>query len=263
MSDLNTEKDLISNEAIYQETLFLLRLELAKLQDALTKKNDKVVIIFEGRDASGKDGTIRRITKCLNPKAVKVKSLDKPTDREKNSWYFQRFVPHLPAAGELVFFNRSWYNRAGVEKVMGFCTEQESHEFMEAAPEFESGLVRSGIKLLKYYLDISKEEQKKRIEDRCLNPLKQWKMKPTDKEALSLWEAYSEARNIMFAKTHSEHSPWTIVRANDKKVARLNIIKDMLRRLDYNGKNQDLILPSPDIIFNYDGILFDKGIIEL
>lgn len=245
----------------YKETLRLLQIELVKLQKHIIKKNDRILIIFEGRDAGGKDGTIKRITQYLSPRETRIVALGKPSDRDLTSWYFQRYVEYLPAADELVLFNRSWYNRAGVERVMGFCTDKEYHEFLEAVPDFEQMLVRSGIKLLKYYLDISRDEQKIRLKDRVQNPLKQWKVSPIDKVAQKHWDDYSQARNIMFARSHHLAAPWTIVRADDKQLARLNLIKDMLFRIDYKGKDEDLILPNANIVFNYEEAYLKNGMI--
>lgn len=236
----------------YKDTLSKLQIELVKLQRHFIKCDDKILIILEGRDASGKDGTIKRIVQHLSPRETRVVALGKPSDRDRTSWYFQRYVPHLPAAQELVLFNRSWYNRAGVERVMGFCTEAEHEEFMGSVANFENMLVRSGVKLLKYYLDIDKAEQKRRLKDRKANPLKQWKISPIDDQALDYWKAYSAARNEMLARTHHAVVPWTLVRANDKRLARLNIIKDLLGRLHYKGKDKRLIHPDPQIVFTYD-----------
>jgi polyphosphate kinase 2 len=245
----------------YKDTLRLLQIELVKLQKHIIKKNDRVLILFEGRDAGGKDGAIKRITQYLSPRETRIVALGKPSDRDNTCWYFQRYVPHLPAADEIVFFNRSWYNRAGVERVMGFCSDQEYHDFLETVPDFEQMLVRSGIKLLKYYLDISRDEQKKRLKDRQQNPLKQWKVSPIDKAAQKHWDDYSLARNTMLARTHHLLAPWTIVRADDKQTARINVIKDMLFRLDYKDKNEALILPDADIVFNYDESYLQNGMI--
>ncbi len=245
----------------YKETLRLLQIELVKLQKHIIKKNDRVLIIFEGRDAGGKDGTIKRIIEYLSPRETRIVALGKPSDRENSSWYFQRYVPHLPADDEMVFFNRSWYNRAGVERVMGFCTDQEYHEFLETVPDFEQMLVRSGIKLLKYYLDISRDEQKKRLKDRQQNPLKQWKISPIDKAAQKHWDDYSLARNTMFARTHHLSAPWTIVKADNKQVARINVIKDMLFRLSYKDKDEALILSDVNIVFNYEESYLQNGMI--
>ena len=245
----------------YKQTLRLLQIELVKLQKYIIKKNERVLIILEGRDAGGKDGTIKRITQYLSPRETRIVALGKPSDRDNSCWYFQRYVPHLPAADEIVFFNRSWYNRAGVERVMGFCTDREYHDFLENVPDFEQMLVRSGIKLLKYYLDISCDEQKKRLKDRQENPLKQWKVSPIDKAAQKHWDDYSLARNTMFARTHHLLAPWTVVRADDKQAARINVIKDMLFRLDYKEKDEALILPDANIVFNYDESYLQNGMI--
>ena len=224
----------------YKDNLRKLQVELVKLQRHFIKCNDKILIILEGRDAAGKDGTIKRIVQHLSPRETRVVALGKPSDRDRASWYFQRYVPYLPAAQELVLFNRSWYNRAGVERVMGFCTEAEHEEFMGSVSDFENMLIRSGIKLLKYYLDISKAEQKKRLKDRKADPLKQWKSSPIDDQALKYWKEYSVARNEMLARTHNPVAPWTLVRANNKHLARLNIIKDVLTRLHYTDKYKRL-----------------------
>ncbi len=242
---------LISKKS-YKDSLRKLQVELVKLQRHFIKCDDKILIILEGRDASGKDGTIKRIVQHLSPRETRVVALGKPSDRDRTSWYFQRYVPYLPAAQELVLFNRSWYNRAGVERVMGFCTEAEHEEFMGSVANFEHMLVRSGVKLLKYYLDISKAEQKRRLRNRKTDPLKQWKVSPIDDQATKHWKAYSRARNEMLARSHSKMAPWTLVRANDKRLARLNIIKDLLGRLHYKGKDKRLIRPDRQIVFAYD-----------
>lgn len=243
----------------YQDGLRKLQIELVKLQRHFIKCDDKILIILEGRDGSGKDGTIKRIVQHLSPRETRVVALGKPSDRDRTSWYFQRYVPYLPAARELVLFNRSWYNRAGVERVMGFCTEAEHEEFMGSVSDFENMLVRSGVKLLKYYLDIGKTEQKKRLQDRKSDPLKQWKVSPIDDQAVKYWKAYSLARNEMLARTHSPTAPWTLVRANDKRLARLNIIKDLLSRLHYANKDERLIRADPQIVFAYDVSNLEKG----
>lgn len=235
--------------------------ELVKLQSHIIKNNDKILIIFEGRDAGGKDGTIKRIIEHLSPREIRVVALGKPSDRDLGTWYFQRYTPHLPAAQEMVLFNRSWYNRAGVERVMGFCGDDEYHEFIDTVALYEQMLVRSGIKLLKYYLDISQAEQKKRLKDRDKDPLKQWKISPIDKVAQKHWHQYSEARNIMFARTHHLAAPWTVVRADDKKAARINVIKDILFRLNYKGKHDSLIIPDTNIVFNYEESYLHNGMI--
>jgi polyphosphate kinase len=248
----------ISKET-YKNSLRKLQIELVKLQRHFIKCNDKILIILEGRDASGKDGTIKRIIQHLSPRETRVVALGKPSDRDRTSWYFQRYVPYLPAAQEFVVFNRSWYNRAGVERVMEFCTEAEHEEFMGSVSNFESMIVGSGVKLLKYYLDISKTEQEKRLEDRRSDPLKQWKVSPIDDQAIKRWKAYSVARNEMLARSHNPMAPWTVVHANDKRLARLNIIKDLLGRLHYTGKNKRLIRPDPQIVFAYDVSTLENG----
>lgn len=251
-----------SVEPNYKHALHALQIELVKLQSHIIKHNDRILIIFEGRDAGGKDGTIKRIIQHLSPREIRVVALGKPSDHDVNTWYFQRYTSHLPAAQEMVLFNRSWYNRAGVERVMGFCSDAEYHEFIETVADYEQLLVRSGIKLLKYYLDISKSEQKNRLAARREDPLKQWKFSPIDKASQKLWHEYSEARNIMLARTHHLSAPWTIVRANDKSLARINIIKDILFRLDYKGKNPAQVLPDADIVFNYQESCLHNGMIE-
>ena len=243
----------------YKDSLRKLQIELVKLQRHFIRCDDKILIIFEGRDAAGKDGTIKRIVQHLSPRETRVVALGKPSDRDRSSWYFQRYVPYLPAAQELVLFNRSWYNRAGVERVMGFCSDAEYEEFMDTVLDFEHMLVRSGIKLLKYYLDISKPEQKQRLNERKIDPLTQWKISPLDAKALKKWQPYSLARNEMLARTHNPITPWTVVRADDKQLARLNIIKDLLSRLHYADKDEQLILPDPHIVFTYDTSNLENG----
>lgn len=246
----------------YRKTLHALQVELVKLQRHFIKCNDKILIIFEGRDASGKDGTIKRIVQHLSPRETRIVALGRPSDRDHTSWYFQRYVPYLPAAQELVLFNRSWYNRAGVERVMGFCTDVEYEEFMDSVSEFEHMLVRSGIKLLKYYLDISKREQKKRLNERMTDPLTQWKVSALDDQAIKKWKPYSLARNEMLARSHNTMTPWTIVRADNKCLTRLNVIKDLLSRLNYADKDERLVLPDPRVILTYDATYLENGVLE-
>ncbi|ATY85513.1 polyphosphate kinase 2 [Kyrpidia spormannii] len=231
--------------------MYPLYVELVKWQRHLIQADERVVILIEGRDAAGKDGMIKTFVKHLSPRETRVVALGKPSDREQTCWYFQRYVPHLPASHEMVIFNRSWYNRAGVERVMGFCTEEQYEEFMQTVPLFEQMLVRSGIKLFKYYLDISKGEQKKRLKDRRENPLKQWKVSPVDEKSQALWDSYSRARNAMFSRTHHALAPWIVVRADDKRAARENLIKDFLSRVSYEGKNEALARPDPHVVFLY------------
>ncbi len=235
----------------YKKTLRQLQIELVKLQNTLIKSDAKILIIFEGRDSSGKDGTIKRITEHLSPRETRVVALGKPSDKDLSCWYFQRYTAHLPSAQEMVLFNRSWYNRAGVERVMELCSDEQYHEFLDTVLNYENMLIRSGIQLFKYYLDISKDEQKKRLQARRQDPLKQWKISPIDKVALKHWDDYSEARNIMFSRTHCPVTPWTIIRTDNKKQARINVIRDMLFRLDYKNKDESLLLADPAIVFNY------------
>jgi polyphosphate kinase len=245
----------------YKATLHALQVELVKLQRHFIKCNDKILVLLEGRDAAGKDGTIKRIVQHLGPRETRVVALGTPSDRDRSAWYFQRYVPHLPTAQEFVLFNRSWYNRAGVERVMGFCSDDEYEEFMQTVPDFEHMLVKSGIKLLKYYLDISRTEQKTRLKARHKDPLKQWKVSPIDKKALKRWGAYSQARNAMLARTHNPVAPWTIVRANNKHLARLNLIKDLLMRLHYGDKDEAALVTDPAIVFQYDQTYVENGAI--
>lgn len=225
----------------YFRELFRLQRELVKLQDWVVHTGHKVVILFEGRDAAGKGGVIKRIVQRLNPRVCRVAALPAPNDRERTQWYFQRYVTHLPAAGEMVLFDRSWYNRAGVERVMGFCTDDEYEEFFSTAPEFERMLVRSGIQLIKYWFSISDEEQNARFLSRIYDPLKQWKLSPMDLESRRRWEEYTKAKEIMLERTHSPHAPWWVVHAIDKKKARLNCIHHLLNQMPYTEVERPLI----------------------
>jgi polyphosphate kinase len=235
----------------YHDQLHALRVELVKLQRHIISSGFRILVLFEGRDAAGKDGCIKRIIKHLSPRETRVVALGKPSDQEKSSWYFQRYVAHLPVSEEMVLFNRSWYNRAGVEHVMGFCTSAEYAEFMLSVPKFEEMLVHSGIKLLKYYLDISKEEQTYRLDERQKDPLKQWKTSPIDEVAVKHWNAYSTARDTMLLRTHTSIAPWNIVHAENKRLARLNIIRDMLSRLHYEDKDKALVQADKNIVFEF------------
>ncbi|WP_295854230.1 polyphosphate kinase 2 [uncultured Xylophilus sp.] len=217
----------------YFRELFRLQGELAKLQDWVQATGQKVVVLFEGRDAAGKGGAIKRITQRLNPRICRVAALPAPNDRERTQWYFQRYVAHLPAAGEIVLFDRSWYNRAGVERVMGFCTDDEVEEFFRTVPDFERMLMRSGIVLVKYWFSITDEEQHLRFLGRIHDPLKQWKLSPMDLESRRLWEEYTRAKEAMLERTHTPDSPWWVVQAVDKKKARLNCIAHLLAQLPY------------------------------
>jgi polyphosphate kinase 2 len=218
---------------LYFQELFRLQGELVKLQDWVVRSRHKVVILFEGRDAAGKGGVIKRITQRLNPRVARVAALPAPNDRERTQWYFQRYVSHLPAAGEMVLFDRSWYNRAGVERVMGFCNDDEYEEFFRTVPEFEKMLVRSGIQLIKYWFSITDEEQHLRFLGRIHDPLKQWKLSPMDLESRVRWEAYTKAKEVMLDRTHITEAPWWVVQAVDKKKARLNCIEHLLTQIPY------------------------------
>ena len=217
----------------YFQNLFRLQGELVKLQDWIATTGQKVVIVFEGRDAAGKGGVIKRITQRLNPRVCRVVALPAPNDRERTQWYFQRYVTHLPAAGEMVLFDRSWYNRAGVERVMGFCSEDEVEEFFRSVPEFERMLVRSGIRVIKYWFSITDDEQHLRFMSRIHDPMKQWKLSPMDLESRRRWEAYTKAKEAMLERTHIPEAPWWVVQAVDKKRARLNCISHLLELFDY------------------------------
>jgi polyphosphate kinase 2 len=223
-------------KTIYDEEIEKLQVELIKLQNWVIKKNKRVLILFEGRDAAGKGGTIKRITEHLNPRGARVAALLKPSDVEKGQWYFQRYVRHLPDPGEIVLFDRSWYNRAGVEKVMNFCSPNEYQKFMNQVPMYEQMLVEDGILLFKYYLEITHAEEKERIESRKTDPLKRWKLSDMDLKSLALYDEYTKAKDEMLARTHSPYAPWIIVNSNDKKRARLNIIKDILSHIEYDSK---------------------------
>ena len=230
VADVTAEKDYRRQ---YFQQLFRLQAELVKLQDWVVATREKIVILFEGRDAAGKGGAIKRITQRLNPRVCRVVALPAPNDRERTQWYFQRYVPHLPAAGEIVLFDRSWYNRAGVERVMGFCTAEEYEEFFRSVPEFERMLARSGIRLLKYWFSITDEEQHLRFLGRIHDPLKQWKLSPMDLESRRRWEAYTKAKEVMLQRSHIPEARWWVVQAVDKKRARLNCIDHLLKQFPY------------------------------
>lgn len=237
----------------YFRELFRLQRELVKLQDWVASTGQKVVVIFEGRDSAGKGGVIKRITQRLNPRVCRVVALTAPNDRERSQWYFQRYVPHLPGAGELVLFDRSWYNRAGVERVMGFCSEAEVEEFFRSVPEFERMIVRSGVKLIKYWFSISDEEQYLRFQMRIHDPLKQWKLSPMDLESRRRWEDYTKAKEAMLERTHIPEAPWWVVEADDKKRARLNCIAHLLGQFPYEEiARPEIALPAR--VFNPDYI---------
>jgi polyphosphate kinase 2 len=232
-----------------KEILHELYVELVKLQKEIISSNLKLLVILEGRDTAGKDGTIKRIIKHLSPRETRVVALGKPSDRQEKEWYFQRYSVQLPVSGEFVIFNRSWYNRAGVEKVMGFCTGKEYKSFFKDVELFEQMLVDAGFIILKYYLDISKKEQEKRLEEREKDPLKQWKISPIDKMALKHWKDYSKARDEMLLRTNFKHAPWFIVNADDKDEAHINLITHLLRRSEYGNKNENSLSHGCDLVY--------------
>ena len=223
----------------YEDELRMLQIELLKMQNHVKKHGLKVLMIFEGRDAAGKGGTIKRVIEHLNPRGARVVALDKPSDKEKTQWYFQRYVQHLPSAGEIVLFDRSWYNRAGVERVMDFCTQEEHSEFLHEVPELEKMLDNSGIKIFKFYFSISKQEQERRFEKRKTDPLKQFKLSDVDQKSQELWDDYSMTKYSMLLASHTVHAPWTIIKSDDKKTARINTIKHILSNMEYEKKTKE------------------------
>lgn len=233
------------NKKVYEQELAKLQIELVKLQEWVKHEGLKVVVIFEGRDAAGKGGVIKRITESLNPRVCKVAALGTPTEREKTQWYFQRYAAYLPAAGEIVLFDRSWYNRAGVERVMGFCTHEEYVEFLRSCPEFECMIQRSGIILIKYWFSVSDEEQERRFQARINDPTKHWKLSPMDLESRARWVEYSKAKDDMFSATDIKQSPWYVVKADDKRLARLNCISHLLSMIPYKDLTSDPISLPP------------------
>jgi len=237
----------------YERQKAQLQAELLKVQGWVKDTGRKIVILFEGRDAAGKGGTIKRFMEHLNPRAARVVALEKPTDQERGQWFFQRYVQHLPTAGEMVLFDRSWYNRAGVERVMGFCSPSDYLEFMRQTPELERMFVRSGVQLYKYWFSVSQEEQKRRFKLRETDPLKQWKLSPIDKASLDKWEDYTEAKEAMFFYTDTADAPWTIIKSNDKKRARLNCIRHFLSTLDYPDKDMRVVKGPDPLIVGHGG----------
>lgn len=240
-------------EKFYLKEFVKLEIELLKLQNWVKKTNNKIVIIMEGRDGAGKGGTIKALTSHLNPRGCRIVALNKPTDDEKTQWYFKRYISQCPSGGEIVFFDRSWYNRAGVEKVMGFCTQEEYKQFIYQVSNLEQMLISSGTMIFKYFLNVSQDEQKRRIERRKTDILRMWKLSPIDAKSLSLWDDYTEAFEKMFARTHTPYSPWMLVDSNDKKRARLNIARDLLSKIDYEDKDQSSVclLADPNIVHLY------------
>ncbi len=253
IKEKNISIDKVNIKLFYEEELRLLQIELVKLQHWISKNKKRVVIIFEGRDAAGKGGTIRRFTEHLNPRSMRVVALDKPTEVERGQWYFRRYIRRLPNPGEIVFFDRSWYNRAVVEPVMGFCSDEQYQKFMSQVPEFEHMLYEEGTVIIKFWFSILKEEQLARFESRIATPLKRWKFSPVDQKGQQLWDKYTHYREQMFSKTHTSYSPWITVKANDKEIARLESIRYVLSQFEYEGKDKALttLLPDPNIVMRY------------
>jgi polyphosphate kinase 2 len=237
----------------YEKQLKKLQAELVNLQKWISDNNLRVAVLFEGRDAAGKGGSIKRFTEHLNPRAMRVVALSKPTEMEKGQWYFRRYIKELPNPGEIVFFDRSWYNRAVVEPVMGFCSDDQYNQFMVQVPEFEHMLYEDGVTVIKFWFSITKEEQAKRFASRIANPLKRWKFSPVDKEGQRLWDEYTKYKELMFSKTHTDFSPWIIVKTNDKRTARLESMRYVLSQFDYEGKSDAKanLLPDPNVIARY------------
>jgi polyphosphate kinase 2 len=243
----------------YEEQKFILQTEMLKLQAWVKASRQRVVILFEGRDAAGKGGAIKRFMEHLNPRGARVIALEKPSEVERGQWYFQRYVQHLPTAGEIVLCDRSWYNRSGVERVMGFCTPAEYEEFLRQVPEFERNLVRSGIHLMKFWFSVSREEQRRRFKERQVHPLKQWKLSPVDLASLDKWDEYTRAKEAMFFHTDTADSPWTVVKSDDKKRARLNAMRYVLHSLPYAGKDIDRIGSVDDLLVGRANIIHERG----
>ena len=243
----------------YEEQKFVLQTELLKLQAWVKESRQRVVILFEGRDAAGKGGAIKRVMEHLNPRGARVIALEKPSEVERGQWYFQRYVQHLPTAGEMVLCDRSWYNRSGVERVMGFCTPAEYEEFLRQVPEFERNLVRSGIHLIKFWFSVSREEQRRRFKERQVHPLKQWKLSPIDMASLDKWDEYTRAKEAMFFHTDTADSPWTVVKSDDKKRARLNAMRYILHSLPYTGKSVERIGSVDDLLVGRANIIHERG----
>ncbi|MCX8085271.1 MAG: polyphosphate kinase 2 [Rhodocyclaceae bacterium] len=243
----------------YERQKYRLQVELLKLQAWVKETGQRVVILFEGRDAAGKGGTIKRFMEHLNPRGARVVALEKPSEIERGQWYFQRYVQHLPTAGEIVLFDRSWYNRAGVERVMGFCTEAEYQEFMRQCPEFERMLVRQGIHLIKFWFSVSREEQRRRFKERRVHPLKQWKLSPIDLASLDKWDEYTKAKEAMFFYTDTADAPWTVIKSDCKKRARLQAMRYVLHRLPYTNKDPERIGPLDPLIVGRANVVYERG----
>ncbi len=243
----------------YEKQKYRLQVELLKLQAWVKETGQRVIILFEGRDAAGKGGTIKRFMEHLNPRGARVVALEKPSELERGQWYFQRYVQHLPTRGEIVLFDRSWYNRAGVERVMGFCSDEEYNEFMRQAPEFERHLVRSGVHLVKFWFSVSRKEQRRRFKEREAHPLKQWKLSPIDKASLDKWEDYTKAKEAMFFATDTADSPWTVIKSDCKKRARLNAMRYILHKLPYANKNLDEIGNVDPLLVGRAHVVYERG----
>ncbi len=243
----------------YEHEKFLLQAELLKLQGWVRESGARVIILFEGRDAAGKGGTIKRFMEHLNPRGARVVALDKPSETERGQWYFQRYARHLPTKGEMVLFDRSWYNRSGVEQVMGFCTPQEYEEFLREAPEFERNLVRSGIHLIKFWFSVSREEQLRRFTERKVHPLKQWKLSHIDLASLDKWDKYTQAKEAMFAATDTDLCPWTVIKSDDKKRARLNAMRFVLNAFPYDGKDAAVVGAFDPLLVGRANAIFERG----
>ena len=251
-------KNLMSRKS-YEKQKYTLQVELLKLQAWVKETGARVMIVFEGRDAAGKGGTIRRFMEHLNPRGARVVALEKPTEEEKGQWYFQRYVKHMPTHGEIVLFDRSWYNRAGVERVMGFCTDDEYREFMLQAPLFERMLTRSGIYLIKFWFSVSRDEQRRRFKERELHPLKQWKLSPIDKASLDKWDDYTRAKEAMFFETDTVDAPWTVIKSDDKKRARLNAMRYVLSRVPYDNKDTESIGTLDSLLVGLANSIYEHG----
>ncbi|MFC9287097.1 polyphosphate kinase 2 [Streptomyces sp. NPDC057052] len=243
----------------YEQRKRVLQIELLKLQRWIKDTGGRLVVVFEGRDAAGKGGTIQRFAERLNPRGANIVALEKPTEREKGQWYFQRYVSHLPGPGEIVFFDRSWYNRAGVERVMGFCTQREYELFLEQCPSFEKMLVDDGIILVKFWFSVSQAEQRTRFAIRQVDPVRQWKLSPTDVKSLDLWDDYTTAKVEMFRATDTEHAPWTVVKSNDKRRARLEAMRSLLHRIDYTPKDPEAVGKPDPLIVGAAATLLEPG----
>ncbi len=249
----------LMRRSTYEAQKYRLQVELLKLQAWVKENGQRVVVLFEGRDAAGKGGTIKRFMEHLNPRGARVVALEKPSEIERGQWYFQRYVQHLPTAGEIALFDRSWYNRAGVERVMGFCTDAEYNEFMRQAPEFERHLVRSGVWLIKFWFSVSQKEQRRRFKEREVHPLKQWKLSPIDKQSLNKWKDYTAAKEAMFSQTDTADAPWTVIKSDCKKRARLNALRYVLHKLPYANKDVEQIGRLDPLIVGRAHVVYERG----